>query len=154
MVQRWLGMTVSGSSIVLVDAEIPDTGPITIVSDQTIELPSGDRSKAYGTIYQRLVDYATEKGINRAFIKESALSQGAMKKGHLLSAELRGVTMCALASVCPTKTLTKAKVSKTFGERKTDEYLSDAEFWKSEVTNKLRAGSREAVIYMLASRGS
>ncbi|MER9494144.1 hypothetical protein NKI86_20205 [Mesorhizobium sp. M0320] len=153
MSERWLGVTVSGEKLIIVDAEVPATGPLTIVSDQTIALPNGDRSKAYGTIYQRLVDYATDNSIKKVVIKESALSLGGTKKGHLLSAELRGVAMCAFGSVCNTKTMAKARVSKTFGDRKTDEYLADDSFWQAETNGKpLRIGSREAVIYMLAAR--
>ena len=35
-------------------------------------------------MHQRLTDYATEKGIQRAVVKESALSMGGMTKSHLL----------------------------------------------------------------------
>lgn len=152
MSSRWIGATVSGEKLVMVDAEVPESGPVVIVADLTVDLPNGDRSAAYCTVYKRLVDYATEKKIDRVFIKESALSLGGTKKGHLLSAELRGVAMAAFASVCPTKTISKASVSRNFGERKTDEYLNDSDFWDGQVSGKLRTGSREAVMYMLAAR--
>jgi hypothetical protein len=154
MSKRWLGVTVSGEKLTVVDAEVPDSGPIIINADLTIELPKGDRASAYNTIHRRLVDYATEKKIDKVFVKESALSLGGMKKGHLLSAELRGVALCAFASVCPTKTTAKASVSRNFGERKADEYIDDGDFWDGQISGStLRIGSREAALYMLAARG-
>lgn len=153
MAERWLGITVSGERLIVVDAEVPAVGPLTIIADQHIDLPKGDRAKAYGTIHRQVVDYVTEKKIARVIIKESALSLGGMKKGHLLSAELRGVVMCACASVCPTTQVSKASVSRNFGERKSDDYIGDDDFWTAEVGGKLRAGSREAVLYMIAVRG-
>ena len=91
MVDRWLGVHVSGEGVIIVDAEVPADGPITIVLDDSFKLAKGDRSKAFCTMYSRLSDYASEKGIKKAVIKESAISLGGMKKAHLQAAELRGV---------------------------------------------------------------
>lgn len=153
MDQRWIGIVVSGEKITLVDAMVPDDGPVDIISDQTITLQKGDRAKAYEVMYHRIADYARNNGVQRAFIKASAAGQGPIGKAHLLAAELRGVAMCALAGACDVTSLTKAHVSRRFGERKTDEYVKDNDFWRDETTGQsLRIGSREAVIYMLASR--
>jgi hypothetical protein len=86
-------------------------------------------------------------------IKASALSQKGAKKGHLYAAELRGAVMCALAGVTKTECRAKAHVSRTFGERKADEYIKDDDFWSKEVTGQeLRVGSREAALVLLATR--
>lgn len=152
MTENWVGITVAGEKLVIVHAEVPDTGPLTIVIDRTIELAKGDRAKGYVTIHKQVADYLAEKKIGRAVIKESALSLSGTKKSHLLSAELRGVVMCACASVCMTTQVSKAKVSKTFGDRKADEYLSDNSFWDDSIEGQLRVGSREAVLNILAAR--
>jgi hypothetical protein len=52
---------------------------------------------------------------------------------HLEAAELRGVVLAALATATKTVTIQKAKISKTFGKRKADEYLKDDSFWSGEV---------------------
>ena len=153
MSEQWVGITVAGEKLVMVHAEVPDTGPLTIITDRTIELAKNDRPKGYATVHKQVSDYLAEKRIVRVVIKESALSLSGMKKSHLLSAELRGVVLCACAAVCTTTQLAKAKVSRTFGERRADEYLTDTDFWDGAVDGDLRIGSREAVLNMLAARG-
>jgi hypothetical protein len=57
------------------------------------------------------------------------------------------------ATVTKTSCLAKAQVSRNFGERKADEYLKDDGFWKKAVIGgKLRSGSREAALVILAAR--
>jgi hypothetical protein len=104
-------------------------------------------------MHQQVADYAKENGIKRGVIKASALSQSKTKKAHLEAAELRGVVMCALASATTAKCRAKAHMSKTFGERKVDEYVQDDGFWKERTEGKgLRKGSREAAMVILAER--
>jgi hypothetical protein len=48
MAERWLGLTASKDSVVMVDAEIPDDDddPIVINSDDTWRVQKGDRAEA------------------------------------------------------------------------------------------------------------
>jgi hypothetical protein len=156
MTIRSLGVVASGDVVTLVDADVPDDGAITIVLDQTIKLQKGDKAEAYRLIHQRISDYVREKKIKKAIIKASALTQaGKPKLAHLESAELRGVTICALRyGGAEVEIKAKANISRTFGERKADEYLKDDGFWKEHVVGEeLRGGSREAALMLLASRG-
>lgn len=153
MTERWLGVHVSGDGLVIVDAEVPGDGPIVIVADETWKLENGDRSKAFQTIYKRLSDYARDKGISKAVIKESAANARGMGLAHLQAAELRGVAICALASACQVEQVSKAKITKGFGKRKADEYLKDNDFWKENLDGvAMRSGSREAALLILATR--
>jgi hypothetical protein len=152
MAKRWLGVVVSGDKVTAVDAEVPDSGPLVIQSDQSWPLQQGDRIAAYVVISQQVSNYATENGIDRAIVKESAVSLGGTKKAHLLSAELRGVVMTALAGATTVECKSKASISKTFGSRTVDQYVADNDFWKEEIDGQLRAGSREAALILLASR--
>jgi hypothetical protein len=156
MPKRWLGLVVSGQEVKMVDAEIPDdpSAPIVIVSDQTWPLQDGDRAKAYEVMYRQLATYAKENGTSRAVFKASATGKGMiMKLSHLHAAELRGVALCALASITDVETITKSYVSRNFGERTADEYLKDDQFWTKEVTGAaLRGGSRPAALVILAAR--
>ena len=153
MSKTWLGVHVAGDAVTIVCAAVDHTGPITILADETWKLQSGDRSKAFRTMYTRLADYANEQKIDQVVIKESAISLGGMKKAHLQAAELRGVTICALASACDVKQVAKAAISRNFGERKADEYIKDDGFWKDNLTGApMRSGSREAAMLILASR--
>ncbi|MBB4226339.1 hypothetical protein [Rhizobium mongolense] len=150
MAERWLGVHVSGDAVTIVCADVEKTGPITIVADETWKLQGGDRSKAFRTMYTRLADYATEQKIAQVVIKESAIS---LEKAHLQAAELRGVATCALASACDVKQVSKAAISRNFGERKADDYIKDDGFWKDNLTGApMRSGSREAAMLILASR--
>jgi hypothetical protein len=156
MPERWLGLEVGADEIKLIDAEIPDdaTAPIVIQSDQTLPIQHGNRPKAYEVMHRQLVNYARENGIKRAVVKASAAGGGvSMRLPHLHAAEVRGVAICALASVTEVKTIAKSHVSRNFGERKADEYLRDDEFWTEKVTGAaLRRGSRPAALVILAAR--
>lgn len=151
MPERWIGIVVSGDRVTLVDAEVPKAGPLALQSDQSWSLQGGDRANAYDVMYRRVRDYIQEHGIARTVIKASALSQGGVRMGHLDSAELRGVVMCA-AAASTVKCLAKNLISRRFGERKVDEYVKDTDFWDANVTGDLRAGSREAAMMLLAAR--
>jgi hypothetical protein len=153
MAERWLGAVVSGDKVTVVDAEIDGDKPLVLQNDDTWTLQSGSRAEAYSTMSQQIADYVRENSIKRVLIKESAVSGGAATKALLQSAELRGAMMAALGAIVPVETRSKASISKTYGERKVDEYVSDGEFWKKEVAGvNLRAGSREAAMILLAVR--
>ena len=154
MPERWLGVTVSSDTVIVVDAEVPSSGALVIQGDHTWSLQQGDRISAYRVMHQHLADYANENRIRRAVIKGSALSRGGTGMAHIHAAELRGVVMCALSLVENAECATKAQTSRTFGERKVDEYLRDDNFWSNEIaaTTRLRAGSREAALLLLAAR--
>jgi hypothetical protein len=71
----------------------------------------------------------------------------------LISAEVRGVIIAAAASVCEVKVVSKAVISRTYGERKVDEYLDDDAFWNEHTQGgKLRKMSREAAMLVVAAR--
>lgn len=156
MSARQIGVVASGGEIKIVDAEVPEAGAITIIADVSMKLQKGDKAKAYRLMHQRVSDYVREKKITRAIIKASAVSQaGKPTLAHFESAELRGVAISALCQGgAEVEIVAKAKVSKTFGERKADEYVKDDSFWDDSVTGaELRGGSREAALLILASRG-
>lgn len=152
MSERWLGVVVSGDRVTIVDAEVPDSGPLVIQADESWPLHQGNRVPAYVVMAQQVSDYARENGIKRAVVKASAVSLGGTKKAHLESAELRGVVMMALGSVTQVEVKSKAVMSKTFGKRKVDAYVKDDGFWQKECVGKLRNGSREAAMVLLDAR--
>jgi hypothetical protein len=152
MAGRWLGVVVSGDKVTIVDAEVPDSGPLVVLSDQSWPLQQGDRASAYVVMAQQVSNYATENDIDLAVVKASAVSLGGTKKAHLESAELRGVVMMALGSVTNVECKSKAVISKTFGTRKVDSYVKDDGFWLKECAGNLRTGSREAAMVLLAAR--
>ncbi|WP_166296884.1 hypothetical protein [Bradyrhizobium sp. 2S1] len=153
MADRWLGVVVSGDRVVMVDAEIDGANPLILQSDQTLTLQSGNRAEAYSTIAHHLADYVREHSIKRVVVKESAISRNAATKALLQSAELRGVVMSACGGVVRTDVKSKASISRTFGDRKVDEYVADNDFWTKQVAGaNLRMGSREAAIVLLAAR--
>lgn len=157
MPKRHVGLVAVGEAITVVDSEVPDdhTQPITILGDHTWPLQKGDRGPALAMLYQRCADYLCERNVDLVVIKASALSMGTAKLAVLTSAEVRGVVIAAAASVTAVKIVAKALISRTYGERKVDEYLRDDGFW-SEHTNggKLRKTSREAAMLLVAERGA
>lgn len=156
MPDRWVGLVTSNDKVVLVDAEVPDVGPIVVQADQSWTLQAGDRGPAYAVMHGRVTDYLQANGISKVVVKASALSTGSTKLAHLTAAELRGVVIAAVAATNASLVmLSKALVSRTFGDRKTDEYVADTSFWQAEASGcELRAGSREAALLLLSSRKS
>jgi hypothetical protein len=154
MAERWVGIVVTGDKAIVVDAEVPDEGQLILQNDETWRLQGGARAAAYNVIGQQCRDYLRANGVSKVLIKASAVSLGGTKIGHLRSAELRGVIEGASASVCEVKELSKAALSRNFGDRKVDEYAKDDGFWLTHFTGEtLRAGSREAAIMLLAESG-
>ena len=154
MPDRWLGVVVTGERLTVVDAEVPDDGPLILQADQSWPLQAGNRAKAYHVMHQRIGDYIREHRIARTVIKASAVSRSGMGKTNLDAAELRGAIMCAAAAASETQCLAKGHISRTFGKRKVDEYVADKAFWDSEILGNLRVGSREAAMILLAARGA
>lgn len=152
MTVRWLGVSVTGEKATIVDASVSEneTEPIIINKDFTLSLQKGEKSEAYTTLHRELADYAREQSITTSVVKASAVSQKSKPTLALLhSAELRGVVIAALASVCKTKTVAKASMSKNIGERNVDDYTKDNEFWNEHFEGSVRAGSKEAAFCIL-----
>jgi len=158
MAERWLGLTASKDSVVMVDAEIPDDGddPIIIHSDDTWRVQKGDRAEAYNVLHHQCADYVKENAIDVVVVKASAVAgKGSATLGFLLSAEVRGIVIAAAASHCPVKALSKAVISRTYGDRKVDEYLADDSFWADNTNGgELRKLSREAAMLLIAARNA
>ena len=118
--------------------------------DASWKLQQGDRSEAYRCMYDRVVNELRERNIKQVVIKGSVVPPKSLLLSHLLAAELRGVIASAAAQAqAQPKTITKATMSRTFGTRTTDEYVSDADFWDDAVSGKLRSGSRETALLIL-----
>lgn len=153
MVKRWMGIAVSGSKAVLVTAIEEDGKPLEIVADDTVDLHSGDRAKAYKIMHDRVSDRVAHNKVDDVFIKASAWTSG-MKLAHLESAELRGVVIAAAGTSAKVHTVSSAQISKTFGKRKFEDYVKDDTFWSLNISGaKLRSGSRPAALLLIAARG-
>ena len=154
--ERCVGFVIVGEVVTVVDVETPDCldEPLTIVADDTWKLQAGERAEAYTVLHQRCADYLRENGVGSVVVKASALpTNGAPKLSLLTSAELRGVVIAAAGSVCPVRVLSKAAISRTYGERKVDEYLQDDGFWDEQTQGgRLRKTSREAAMLLIAAR--
>jgi hypothetical protein len=63
--------------------------------------------------------------------------------------------MAASASVASVRAIPKGLISRTYGDRKVDEYLEDDAFWAKMTTGgSLRKNSREAAMVVIAARNS
>ena len=155
MARRWLGLSTSKDSVIVVDAEIPDDdGPIVIMMDDTWKVQSGDRAAAYNVLHQQCADYIKENGIDTVVVKASAVAGKSSATVALLhSAEVRGVVIAAAASQCSVKLLQKGLVSRTYGKRNVDEYVADDAFWMKNTTGgNLRKLSRETTMLLISER--
>lgn len=155
MSTRFLGLGASRNEVICVDVEIHDNSqPIVVLLDHTWKIQEGDRGAAYNVLYQQCADYVRENQIDRVIVKASAVTgQGAARLGMLLSAEVRGVVIAAAASASAVSQLSKAVISRTYGDRNVDEYVSDDAFWAEYIEGKsLRKKSREVAMLLIAAR--
>jgi 2-phospho-L-lactate guanylyltransferase (CobY/MobA/RfbA family) len=152
MTDRWVGITVSGSEVTLVDLEVPAKGPLTVQADRSIKVDKAEnRAVAYETVYRRVEQYLREHKIKHVVVKDSATIQQKANMALLRAAELRGVVVAgAAAGGASVEFAAKAQLSKSFGTRKVDEYLKDEPFWVGNIGGDLRRGSREAAFVVLA----
>jgi hypothetical protein len=156
MSKNCVGLVIVGEKVTVVHADVPDdvSMPITIVSDSSWALQQGERGEALAVLHKRCQNFCEQNNIEAAIIKASALPQSGVKLAVLESAEVRGVIIAAAASKTNVEILSKAKISRTYGDRKVDEYLKDDSFWSGKVTgSKLKISSREAAMLIIASRG-
>lgn len=155
MTKRYVGLVVVGEVVTVVDAQVPDDNdlPITVLSDATWNLQTGERGSALSVLHERCAGYFRENQVDLVVVKASALPTGPAKLALLGSAEVRGVVIAAAASSSTVKILSKGVVSRTYGDRKVDEYLKDDDFWKKHtIGGKLRKTSREAAMLIIAAR--
>jgi hypothetical protein len=149
------GVIVVGEKVTVVHAEVPDdeSSPIIVISDNTWTLQQGGRGAALAVLHQRCQNFCEEHNLEAVVIKASSLSLNGMRLAALESAEVRGVVIAAAASKTKVEILSKAKISRTYGERKVDEYLKDNSFWEEKTSGvKLKIASREATMLIIASR--
>ena len=147
-----LGIVVSGSSLSAVHMEVDAT--TAIISNQfTWKLQSGDVESAYAAMHDRVRDFVQNNSITSVVIKASAVGNNKPTLAHLKSAELRGVTcVAAVAGGAQTSLIQKGTISRTFGDRKVDDYVQDDSFWQNEVVGDLTKGRREAALLVLSQR--
>lgn len=153
MPEQYLGIVVSGSQLDVVHLEMDDD--TAVVNNQfTWKLQSGEEALAYAAMYDRVKDYVKNNAIEHVVVKASAVGQNKLKLAHLKSAELRGVvTVASVGGGASTTLIQKGTVSRTFGDRKVDEYVKDDSFWSGQVVGHLTKGRREAALLVLSQRG-
>lgn len=146
-----ISVAVTSDEIVLVEGSYNNDNTVTIIKDETFNLEEGDRQIAYVVMHKRIADRLLH-GVDQVIVKASAGGQYAAKTGVLHSAELRGVFLSAVPSAVRVTQLQKSAVSRTFGSRKVDDYIKDDAFVAEHFSgSKLRKGSREAAILLLAA---
>jgi len=149
---EWLGVVVSGGQFNAVHLSIDGTNA-EVNNQFTWKLQTGNESEAYAAIYERVKDYVANNSIQNVVIKASAVGKNKPTLAHLKSAELRGViTAASVAGGAETDLVQKGSISRTFGDRKVDEYVKDDSFWRGKALEDLTKGRREAAILILSQR--
>ncbi len=152
MSEEWVGVSNVSQKLIIVRLRFAGNS-IHVVDDVTWDLQGGERAEAYSVMHERILNYFKENDIQFIVIKSSEVNISGARKVHLEAAELRGVIMAASILLgVPTRVLSKAHVSRTFGERKTGEYVEDDHFWENQIQGTLRKGSRETALLILAAR--
>lgn len=153
MLEKYLGIVVSGAQLDAVHLEID--GSRAVVTNQfTWKLQSGDEVLAYAAMHDRVKDYVKNNAIEKVVVKASAVGKNKPTLAHLKSAELRGVICVAsVGGGASTTLIQKGTISRTFGDRKVDEYVNDDSFWDIKVIGDLAKGRREAALLVLSKRG-
>jgi len=147
-----LGITATGKSVSSVLLEKIDDQNYVLLDSTSFDLQAGERAQAYQNLAQRFSDYVAGKKIDLICVKSSASSgKGGATDALLEGAEVRGVILAAAAatgaSVLQAK---KATISKSFGERKVEEYCGDSSFWSKLGLSSLKKGMRETALFAIA----
>lgn len=154
MAQNWLGVIVSGGNATFVQLDCKAERP-KLINQFTWLLQDGGRIDAYAAFFERVRDYVSGHNIQQTVIKASAIGQTRPTLSHLLSAELRGVVaVAARIGGAQVSLVQKSLISKTFGERKADEYLKDDVFWEGQIEGDLAKTRREAALLILSQKDS
>jgi len=150
MSENLIGIVVSGTQVQAVHLEI-DGSTATPISEFTWTLQAGDVPSAYASMHERITAYCANNNVRRAVIKASAVGKAKPTLSHLKSAELRGVVAAAtIAGGASTKLIQKATISRTFGDRRADDYISDDEFWEERLAAPISKGRRECALLALS----
>lgn len=152
MPEQWLGIVVSGTSVVCVHLDCGQD-PAKLINQFTWRLQDGDRVDGYCNICERLRNYVCNSDIRKVAVKASAAGQAGTSLAHLRSAELRGV-ICVSARMggARVRLVQKALISRTFGSKKADEYIADDTYWDSVITGDVAKTRREAALLALSQR--
>lgn len=134
--------------VVLLQQSGPNT--FTVQDETTLTLQTGDRPTAYSVLRDQFSDYLQQHHAVCVCIQQTALSRRGITMGHMLAAELRGVIQAAAAASCSqVRLVSKATVSRTFGDRKVDEYLGDDSYWQTIGLAGLKKGLRHAAFVVV-----
>lgn len=148
-----LGVTVTGNKVAGVCLDRHEA-EAQLTDEFTWSLQAGDTPSAYAHMVERIRDYVREHSIRHVLIKASAVGQARPTLSHLRSAELRGVVAAAARlGGAHVEFITKALLSRTFGNRKVDDYLSDDDFWNANLACGPAKIRREAAFLALAAKG-
>lgn len=149
MIESIIGFSNKSDVVTAVGIQFTEDTP-EVFLDQDWKLQSGNRAEAYFVIQERIVNELRERNIKNVVIKGSIAPARSTLLAHLHTAELRGVVMAAAAQAqARPEMITKTTLSRTFGNRKTDEYVADGSFWSTAVLGALRVASREIAMMVL-----
>jgi hypothetical protein len=151
MPNKIIGVVVHSDYVDLVLLQQNAADSFSLDDETALSLQTGERPAAYHILHGQFLDYVQQHQATCVCIKQSALSTGATKMVHLMAAELRGVVQAAAAaSGVGVRLFNKSSVSRTFGDRKVDEYLKDHDYWDGIGLNSLKKGMREAAFAAVA----
>jgi len=139
----------SGIIQIAILQETNTAGSLSLIQLVTIPQQTGDVPIAYAEVYRRVASLLAESGVSRAFVKSSALPGKSVQLAVLEGAELRGVTIAAVASIrsITVKMVSKAQLSRAHG--KVDIILKDDAFFGARISGDLKRGFREAALIVL-----
>jgi hypothetical protein len=150
MAERWVGITVSGKDVTLVQLDFD--GHQTNAEDVTWQLQDGARPAALTAMQERVRTFLSERKVDVVVVRPSMGNpRGGATRSLLESAELRGVVTAAAASVSQVHEVPLTAASKSVGTRPAAEYRVDETFW-SKIQGQIRKGSRETALLVFAAR--
>ena len=145
MPTRLIGVTVGSGQVNVVLLSQETNGSFTLDEETTLKLQDGDRASAYSVMHGQFLDYVLQHASACVCVKRSAVSRRGTTLAHLEAAELRGVILAAASQAnAEVRTVSKAATSRTFGDRKVDQYLRDDGYWNGIGLGGLKKGMREA----------
>jgi hypothetical protein len=153
MIYSGIAVGADYADVVVVGAERGNDTIKELIVARKLQLERGPRPQAFRSLGEQLCNILREAGVLEVFIKKSSAGRH-VTLSHLEAAEVRGMVFFAASGVAQVTAVNPTVLSKTFGTKKTQEYLKDDRFWADRALEELEKQYRDPCLLVIAGMRS